>query len=159
MVSRRSIVLAALVVSFASLLSACNGCGKRSTSSTPDAAASSSSAPRGPDATRTKRRMGADRATAKTVTIEELVKDTTVDPSGSTPHEEGDLFRFKGVVVEIKPNYVLFQDGAWAATCELPSGVVPPPLAKGDAIEVTGFYLRGGGHVAARVADCEIKPR
>jgi hypothetical protein len=104
------------------------------------------------------RRLGADRATAKTVALADLVKATAVDPSGATPEDEGALVRLTGTVLEVKERHVLIQDGDYAATCDLPKAVAAQ-VTTGAAVEITGFYLRGGGHVAARITECEIARR
>jgi hypothetical protein len=146
----RSFVLVGLAL--CSLLPACRGCGKKTAPARAlDASASSIE-------TRTMRRMATDRSTVKLRTLTDLVKDTTVDPTGATPVDEGELVRLKGTVLEVKETYVLFQDGTYAASCDLPASVAAQ-VTKGAPIEVTGFYLRGGGHVAARITQCEIARR
>ncbi len=133
-----------------SLLPACNGCGKKPAAvRTLDAAGSIES--------RAMRRMATDRTSAKLVALDSLVT-SNVDPTGSTPAEDGELVRLRGSVLEVKETYVLFQDGTYAATCELPPAEAAK-LTKGDLIELTGFYSRGGGHVAAPITGCEIATR
>ena len=146
----RSLLLVGLALVACSLLPACNGCGKKPAPvRTFDAAGSIES--------RAMRRMAADRTTAKVVSLNDLVT-SNVDPAGSTPAEDGELVRLKGSVLEVKETYVLFQDGTYAATCEL-APAEASKLTKGDLIELTGFYNRGGGHIAARITGCEIATR
>jgi hypothetical protein len=142
-------LLVGLALVACSILPACNGCGKKAPVRTFDAAGSIES--------RAMRRMAADRTTAKVVSLDDLVT-SNVDPAGSTPAEDGELVRLKGSVLEVKETYVLFQDGTYAATCELPPAEASK-LTKGDLIELTGFYNRGGGHIAARITGCEIATR
>jgi hypothetical protein len=149
-----SLVLAPLIglaLSSSMLLTACNGCGKKTAPARAlDASAASES--------KTMRRLATDRTTARAVVLDELVKDMVQNPSGATPSAEGELVRLKGTVLEVKDKYVVFQDGTYAATCDLAAGV-PPEIKKDTLIEITGFYLHGGGHVAARFTDCEIALR
>ena len=143
---RRACVVAALAL-LVGAATGCKACGKGSAPTVEDRATI--------EKAKVAKKFFADRASAPRLDAMQVIEDSQKDPMGGDSKYEGQLYAVVGTVAEIGGGRILIHDRRAAVACPLPADQLAA-MTVGEPVTVTGFFGKGGGHVAARLERCEV---